>query len=113
MNINRLIAYISLATALLAAIILASLPFRFPGSTIAWKPIAIISVPAIILVALLFLRLVMPLKPFRTLLLVFAALSSIATVVGWMSPIILAIFLLALGALFLRSKPNDTAIRPA
>jgi len=101
MKVYKFVAYSSLAVVLLTAILFASLPFRFPNSIIAWSAIIRFSVPAIILVGLLFVKLIMPLKTFRILLTILAILAIVATLVGWMAYIILGIFLIALGALYL------------
>ena len=101
MKVYKFVAYSSLAVVLLTAILFASLPFRFPNSIIAWSAIIRFSVPAIILVGLLFVKLIMPLKTFRILLTILAILAIVATLVGWMAYIILGIFLIALGVLYL------------
>ena len=101
MKVYKYVTYSSLAVVLLTAILFASLPFRFPNSIIFWSAIIRFSVPAIILVGLLFVKLIMLLKPFRIVLAILGILSIVATLVGWMAYIILGIFLIALGALYL------------
>jgi hypothetical protein len=101
MKVYKIIAYSSLAILLLTAIAMVSLPFQFPNSIIDWRSIILYSVPAIILVGLVFAKLILPLKPFRILLVILAVLAILATLVGWMAFIILGIFLIALGALYL------------
>ena len=101
MKVYKFVAYSSLAVVLLTAILFASLPYRFPNLIILWRPIIRFSVPAIMLVGLLFVKLIMPLKTFRILLAILAILSIVATLVGWMAYIVMGIFLLALGALYL------------
>ena len=101
MKVYKFVTYSSLAVVLLTAILFASLPFRFPNSIISWSAIIRFSVPAIILVGLLFVKLIMPLKPFRIALAILAILSIVTTLLGWMAYIILGIFLIALGALYL------------
>ena len=101
MKVYKFVAYSSLVVVLLTAILFASLPFRFPNAIIFWRPIIRFSVPAIILVGLLFVKLIMPLKTFRIVLAILLMLSIIATLLGWMAYIILGIFLIALGALYL------------
>ncbi len=106
MKVYKIIAYSSLAIVLLTAIVIVSLPFRFPNSIIAWRPIILFSVPAITLAGLLFVKPIMPLKTFRILLAILAILSIVAMLVGWMAFIILGIFLIALGALYLPFGAN-------
>ena len=101
MKVYKFVAYSSLAVVLLTAILFASLPFRFPNSIIAWSAIIRISIPAIILVGLLFIKLIMPLKTFHILLVILAILAVVATFAGWVASIILGIFIIALGALYL------------
>jgi hypothetical protein len=108
MRVNRIIAFSALTIVLIAAIILAFLPFRFTGSIIAWRPISVYSTLAVTLVVLLFLRPVMPLKSFRFLVLIFAILSFAATAASWIPPFLLAIFIVALGVLSLRPQVSTS-----
>jgi len=108
MRVNRIIAFSALTIVLITAIILAFLPFLFPGSIIAWRPITVYSLLAVTLVVLLFLRPVMPLKPFRILVLIFAVLSFAATAASWIPPILLAVFIVALGVLSIRPQASTS-----
>ena len=101
MKVYKVVAYSSLGICLVIAIIFASLPFRYPNSTIAWGPSILLSMPMLALVALLFARLALSLKTYRLLLGIAAALALVATLAGWMAWPILGIFLLALAALSL------------
>ena len=101
MKAYKFVAYSSLAICLVIAILFASLPLRFPGSTIAWGPSILLSLPLFALTALLFAKLAMPLKTFRLLLGLAAAFALVAALAGWMAWPILGIFLLALAALSL------------
>lgn len=103
MKINKIIAYISLGVILLFSISIVTLQLLFPDSIIFWKPIVVFLTPAIVLVGLLFLKPIMSLKMFRLVLLILAALSIMTTILGWMAFIILVVFLLSLGVLYLPS----------
>src|ERR1700690_4423552 len=107
MKVYKAVAYSSLAILLLTAILMASLPFRFPNSNIAWRPIIIFSIPAISLAALLFIKPILTLKAFRIFLAVAAVLSITAASIGWMAFIVLCAFLAALGALYIQGDWQD------
>jgi len=100
MKIYKFVAYCSLAVVLLAGIVIATLPIRFPNSVITWKPIVVLFLPAINLVGLLFLKPHIPLKAFRLLLLMPISLAVIAVITGSMNLTIFLVFLMALGLLF-------------
>jgi|GEM_PF-5996964 len=108
MKLYKAVAYSSLAIVLLTATLFASLPFRFPNSSIAWRSIITLSIPAIALTGLLFVKLIIPLKQFRILLITLAILSIVATLIGWMAFVILGIFIIALGVLYLPSWVKQT-----
>ena len=107
MKVYKVVAYSSLAIVLLTAILMASLPFQFPNSNIAWRPIIIFSVPVIVLAALLFIKPILTLRVFRILIVVAAVVSITATFVGWMSIIILCVLLAALGVLYIQGDWQD------
>lgn len=100
MKVYRIVKYASLAVVLLAIGLIASLPFRFPDSTIAWKWALLFSLPAIMLVGLLFLKAHCEIRTFRFLLLAALLLSAIATIVGSMALLVFVVFLVALAALY-------------
>ena len=102
MKVYKVVAYSSLAIVLLTAILMASLPFQFPNSNIAWRPIIIFSVPVIILAALLFIKPILTLRAFRIFLAVAVIVSITVASIGWMTFIILCVFLAALGALYIQ-----------
>ena len=107
MKVYKIAAYSSLAILLLTAILMASLPFRFPNSNIAWRSIIIFTVPAIVLATLLFIKPVLTLRVFRIFIVVAAVVSITAAPVGWMALIILCAFLAALGALYIQGDWQD------
>jgi hypothetical protein len=100
MKIYRFVTYLSLAVVLLIGIMMASLPFRFPHSIIAWEIIIPLFVLAAILVLFLFLKPVLPIKTFRLLLLIPLCGSIITILLSGLSPFFFIIFLAALGTLF-------------
>ncbi len=104
MKVHKAVTYSSLAIILLTAILMASLPFRFPSSDIAWRPMLIFFMPALVLAGLLFIRPLLALRVFRNILAMAAVLSIVATFAGWMAFVILCIFLAALGALYLQGN---------
>jgi hypothetical protein len=104
MKIYKTVAFSSLAILVLTAILVASIPFFFPNSIIAWKPMLIFSVPGIALAVLLFIRPALTLRAFRISLALAAMVSIIATYVGWMAFVVLCIFLAALGALYIQGE---------
>ncbi len=106
MRLSRVIALASLAVILFVGILTASLPARFPGSTIAWGPMLVLIAPALVLVALLLTRPIVQLKVFRALLALAAILALAGTVGRWVAPVVLWIFLVALAALYLQGDPR-------
>ncbi len=95
MKMHKFVSYGSLVTIILGALLLATLPIRFPNSSIAWELAILFLTPALLLVALLFVK---PLLSNNALLLATILLAGIAVltaIAGWMSPVLLAIFLVA------------------
>ncbi len=95
MKMHKFVSYASLGIIILAVFLLATLPIRFPSSSIAWSGQFSSLTPAVVLAALL---LVKPLLSNKVLLLTTILLAGIAvliTVAGWMSPVLLGIFLVA------------------
>ncbi len=107
MKIHKAVAYSSLLIILLLAGIIGSLPARFPNSTIAWVPIITFIAPAVALAAFLLLHPLLPRRSFRLLLAAAGILSVAMTLTGAMSIIILLLFLLALGALYIQRDRNS------
>ncbi len=106
MKLSRVIALASLAVILFVGILTASLPARFPGSTIAWGSMLIFMTPALVLVALLLTRPILQLKVFRVLLVLAALLAFAATIGSWVAQVVFCIFLIALAALYLQGDPQ-------
>lgn len=95
MKLYKFISFASLAVLVFALFLLASLPFRFPHSSIAWQPALLFLSPAIVLVALLFLKPILSRRVFLLTLGFFVLIYVLLTLAGWMSPILLGIFLMA------------------
>lgn len=106
MRVYKFVAYSSLAVGLIAAILIASIPFRFPHSSISWYLIIASGMTLIALIALLFLKPIMHLRSFRFLTAVLAVLALTAALTRWLPWFILALFAAALGALFLAQKAD-------
>lgn len=103
MKIYRFVTYSSLAVVFLTGILIASLPFRFPHSIIAWEMIIPLFVLAAILVLFLFLKPLLQIKTFRLLLLIPLCISIIIILssgLSGLSPYFFLLFLAALGTLF-------------
>lgn len=111
MKIYKFVSYTSLAIIALAILILGSLPFRFPNSLIYWKPAILFLSPAIVLVALLFAKLLLSRKVFLSIIGLLAGSATLLTIAGLMSPIILAILLMAFLALYLSTNASQINFR--
>jgi hypothetical protein len=101
MKLYKFVSYTSLVIVAVVTILLASLPIRFPNSLIAWKQIILILIPAVVLVILLFVKSHLSRKVFLTITILFAGVAFLVTIAGWMSPILLGIFLVACLALII------------
>ena len=101
MKLYKFVSYASLVIIALVIILIVSLPIRFPNSLIDWKHAIIFLIPAVVLVMLLFVKPFLSNKVFLALLLLFAGVDIWGTIAGWMSPILLGIFLLACLALYI------------
>ena len=101
MKLYKFVSYTSLVIIAIATLILASLPIRFPNSLIAWGPAILFLIPAVVLVVLLFIKPLLSSKVFLTLTILFAGVAIWGTIAGWMSPILLGIFLVACFALYI------------
>ena len=101
MKLYKFVSYTSLVIIALVTILLASLPIRFPNSIIAWKPAILIMSPAVVLVVLLFVKPFLSKKVFLVLIMLFAGVAILGTIAGWMSPILMGIFLVACLALYI------------
>ncbi|MCG2784001.1 MAG: hypothetical protein L6461_02735 [Anaerolineae bacterium] len=101
MKLYRFVSYSSLAVILIAFLLLGSLPFRFPDAMIAWEPVVLLLSPAVVLVALLFVKPLLSSKGFLLLNLLLAAIAILLTIAGRMSPVLLGIFFLACFTLYL------------
>jgi len=100
MKIYRFVTYSSLVVVLIIGILIASLPFRFSHSVIAWEIIIPFFTLAATLVLFLFLKPLLPVKTFRLLLVIPLCILIIAILLSWLSPFFFLIFLAALGALY-------------
>jgi len=100
MKLYKFVSYASLVVILFLALAFGSLFFRFPVSDIGWKPAIFFSTPALVLVALLFLKPRCSQKIFRVVILSLAGFSILATIFAWMAPIVLGVFLAAIFALY-------------
>ena len=103
MKLYKFVSFASLAIVSIVVLLLVSAPFKFPGSTILWKPAILFLIPALAIVGLLFIK---PLLSQKTLLIFILSLIAVAilgTIVGWMSPIMLGVFLVACFALYFSS----------
>jgi hypothetical protein len=103
MKLYKFVSYASLAVVLMAIILLITAPMRIPGTYFYWKPAVLLLSPAVVLVILLFTKPRLPRNIFLALEISLAGLAILGTIVGWMSPIILGIFL---AACFVLSIPN-------
>lgn len=111
MKLYKFVSYTSLVIIALAIIILASLPIRFPNSFIAWKPVILFLSPAVVLVVLLFVKPLLSSKVFLTITMLFAGVAIWGTIIGWMSPILLGIFLVACLALYISGNTPPSVFR--
>jgi hypothetical protein len=111
MRLYKFVSYTSLVIIALATILLASLPIRFPNSIIAWKPAILFMSPAVVLVVLLFVKPLLSSKVFLTLTMLFAGVAIWGTIAGWMSPILLVIFLVACLALYISGSTSQSDFR--
>ncbi len=102
MKLSKAITLASLAVILIEGVLLASLPLRFPNSRIFWGPAIIFLIPALALLLLLVARPFLAVRPFRILLILAALLAIAAALVNWVAPVILCLFLIALGALYVQ-----------
>jgi hypothetical protein len=109
MKLYKFVSYTSLVIIALTIIFLASLPIRFPNSSIAWKPAILFLSPAVVLVVLLFVKPLLSSKVFLALTILLAGVAIWGTFAGWMSPILLGILLIACFALYISnsSPPSD------
>ncbi len=101
MKVYKVVTYSGLGIILLITIFFATLSVRFPDSTISWQGIIIFSIPAIALEMLLFIKPRLLIRSFRILLFATGFLAILAAGAGWMSYVILGIFIIALGAMYL------------
>ena len=100
MKLIKFVSYASLVVISITALLLVSAPFRFPGSGIAWKPVVLFLLPAVVIVVLLFIKPLLSRKIFIALILSFTVVAVLGTITHWMSPIILVVFLVACLALY-------------
>jgi len=111
MKIYKFVSYTSLAIIALAILSLGSLPFRFPNLLIYWKPAFLLLSPAIVLVALLFAKPLLPRKIFLSIIAFLTGFAILLTFTRLMSPIILAILLMAFLALYLSTNASQINFR--
>jgi hypothetical protein len=111
MKLYRFVSYTSLVVILLLALVLGSLPARFPGSFIAWKPAILFASPAIVIVVLLFLKPLCSKKVFLAVILFLTGIAVLGIIFGWMSPVLLGIFLVACMALYLSGSTPQLNLR--
>jgi hypothetical protein len=93
MKLHKWVSYTALVIVLLALLLLASLPFRFPHSFIAWEPALLFLSPAIVLVVFLFMKPLVSRKIYLSLNVVFAGIMIWLSIADRMSPILTGIFL--------------------
>lgn len=108
MKLHKFVSYASLAVIALALVLLASLPIRFPHSSIAWGPALLFLSPAVVLVLLPFAKQVLPSKAFFFIVMLVALAAILVTLAGWISPIFSGIFLVACAVLCIFRKPGQT-----
>jgi hypothetical protein len=101
MKLYKFVSYTSLGIVALVTILIASLPIRFPNSFIDWQSAILFLIPAVVLVVLLFVKPLLSSKVFLALTILFAGVAILGTLAGWMSPILLGIFLVACLALYI------------
>lgn len=111
MKLYKFVSYTSLAVIVIAILFLASLPFRSPISSIALKPAILFLSPAVALVFLLFAKPFLSSKVFFALTMLLAGIAVWGTIAGWMSPILLGIFLVACFALYISSGTPELNFR--
>ena len=104
MKLYKFVSYASLAVVLMSIILLITAPMRIPGTYFYWKPAVLLLSPAVILVALLFIKPHLPRNLFLGLTILFAGLAILGTIFGSLSPIILGIFLAACYGLSMHNK---------
>ena len=107
MKLYKLIFYTSLVVITIAGLLLASLPIRFPNSTIAWKSTILFLSPSVELVFLLFAKPLLSSKVFLALTILLAGIAVWGTIAGWMSPILLMIFLATCFILYMSSGTSQ------
>lgn len=111
MKIYKFVSYTSLVIITLAILDLGSLQFRFPNSLIYWQPAILFLSPAVVLVALLFAKPLLSRKVFLSITVLLAGSAILLTIAELMSPIILAILLIAFFALYLSTNTSTSQIR--
>jgi hypothetical protein len=111
MKLYKFVSYTSLVIVALVTILLASLPIRFPNSLIDWKHAILFLIPAVVLVVLLFVKPFLSNKVFLALIMSFAGVAIWGTIAGWMSPILLGIFIVACLALYFSSNTPQSDLR--
>ncbi len=103
----RTVSLASFAVLLLAFAVLVSLPLRFPGSVISWKPLVLFLTPAVAITLLLPLRQRWGHRRYRVVLLLAALLLIALAVLGLLAFPVLALSLAGLGGLYLGSRQLD------
>ena len=111
MKLYKFVSYTSLVVIAIAVLLLASLPFRFPNSYIAWKPAILFLSPAVVLAVLIFIKPLLSSKVFLSLTLLLAGIAIWETIAGLMSPILLGIFLVACFALYISRNTSQLSFR--
>jgi len=110
MKAFKSVIFTSLAIIIVTIVFFAFLPFGLSTSTISWQERIMFAIPTIVLEVLFFIKPRLKLKSFRVLLLSIAVVAVIGTLAGWMTAMILVIFIIGLGAM---TFPPGTDITPS
>lgn len=114
----RITGGVATTIVVLAALVVASSPLRFPNSTIVWQPILLLSVPAVSIVALLLIRSRVSHNFFTASILIIGALFTALVLAGYIPWLVFGPAVVALMAMLFASSrfPNadeTTTVGPA
>jgi hypothetical protein len=110
MKLYKFVSYTSLVIVALNVLLLASLPFRFPNSSIAWEPAILLLSPAVVLVVFLFVKPLLSKKVYLFLNVAFVGIAIWLTIEKRMMLIVLGIFLIGCFALyFSKNMPKQSS----
>ena len=108
MKLYKFVSYTSWVIVALSMLLLASLPFRFPNSTIDWELAILFLSPAVVLVGFLFVRPHLSKEAYLLLNAVFVGIAAWLVIENLLSPILLAIF--CAGCLALYASPGGSTL---